>query len=113
LVNVDVLDNMVAHQRGDDSEVQTEQAAPPGRDSLEPRDLLTNPQLIDAVQSLTPKERLVMLALIEREPPPNATQIAHALKIGSAATVRVHRASALKKLRDIFGAGDDCGEENR
>jgi RNA polymerase sigma factor (sigma-70 family) len=65
---------------------------------------ISDPRLIAAIHCLTPTERLVMIALVETNPPPTSQQIAHMLGISSAATVRVHKRRAIDKLRRIFEA---------
>jgi DNA-directed RNA polymerase specialized sigma24 family protein len=107
LVDVDELDGLAARRWADGASgtAETEQStlSEPDRCAREP---LTDPRLIAAVQALTPIERLVILMSIERSPPPTSAEIARALKIPSANTVRGHRMRGLKKLREIFNTLD-------
>lgn len=105
LVEVENLDSMAARQRADcdnASSPEREQLKPSGPEWDAEEELLTNPELIAAVEELTFTQRQVVLTWIETFPPPTSEQIARILNIPSASTVRVHRMRAIKKLRNII-----------
>lgn len=106
LADMDELDTLTARRPADgDGEPVPGWPVPFEQDRPTPPEPLTDPQLIAAVQELTPVERLVILTWIETFPPPTSAQIAQHLKI-PASTVRGHRMRAIKKLRDICGELD-------